>query len=162
MFAGADALMIVLRLFHIIGGVLWVGSAFLFVAVIGPSAAEVGPSAGPLLTVAVKKRKVSKMIVGFGMSTVTAGWLMWLRDLHDYGWHLGDWVFHSGGFGLALTLGGILGTIAFYEGYFGVGKNVERLVDLGGEMAASGGPPSPELLAQMGKIQDELKTHGQR
>ena len=30
----ADGLMIVLRLFHIIGGVLWVGSAFLFVAAV--------------------------------------------------------------------------------------------------------------------------------
>jgi hypothetical protein len=158
----ADALMIVLRLFHIVGGVLWVGSAFLFVAVIGPSAAEVGPSAGPLLTVAVKKRKVHKLIVWFGMSTVTAGWLMWLKDLHDYSdWHLGTWVFHTSGFGLALTLGGILATIALFEGYYGVGKNVVRLVDVGGEMAMSAGPPAPELVAQMGKLQDELKKHGQ-
>src|SRR5436305_1846259 len=95
----ADAVMIVLRLFHIIGGVLWVGSAFLFVAIIGPSVAEVGPAAGPLLTVVVKKRKVVQLITRLGMATVTAGWLMWLKDLHDYRWHLGTWVFHTSGFG---------------------------------------------------------------
>ena len=153
--------MIVLRFFHIVGGALWVGSAFLFVAVIGPSAAEVGPSAGPLLQVAVKKRKVATQITIFATATVVAGWLMWLKDLRDYDWNVSDWVFHSGGFGLAITLGAIMATIACYEGYFHVGKGVEELVDLGAEMAAAEGPPPPEKLARMQSIQESLKKHGQ-
>ena len=95
MVASVDVVMIVLRFFHIVGGTLWVGSAFLFVAVIGPSAAEVGPSAGPLLEVAVKKRKVAKMITGFATATVLAGWLMWLKNLRGYDWNVSNWVFHS-------------------------------------------------------------------
>jgi len=161
MIASADVVMIVLRFFHIVGGALWVGSAFLFVAVIGPSAAEVGPSAGPLLHVAVKKRKVATQITIFGASTVIAGWLMWLKNLKDYDWNVSNWVFHSGGFGLAITLGGIMATIAFYEGYFHVGRGVEELVDLGSEIAEAGGPPPPEKLAKMRSIQDSLKKHGQ-
>jgi hypothetical protein len=159
--ASADIVMIVLRFFHIVGGALWVGSAFLFVAVIGPSAAEVGPSAGPLLQVAVKKRKVATQITIFATATVVAGWLMWLKDLRDYDWNVSDWVFHSGGFGLAITLGAIMATIAYYEGYFHVGKGVEELVDLGAEMAAAEGPPPPEKLARMQSIQESLKKHGQ-
>jgi hypothetical protein len=159
--ASVDVVMIVLRFFHIVGGSLWVGSAFLFVAVIGPSAAEVGPSAGPLLEVAVKKRKVAKLITMFATSAVLAGWLMWLKDLRDYNWNVSDWVFHSGGFGLALTLGGILASIAWYEGYVHVGRGVEELVDLGSEMAAAGGPPAPEKVARMQSIQESLKKHGQ-
>jgi hypothetical protein len=58
--------MIVFRFLHIVAGVLWVGSAFLFVGFIGPSAAEVGPAAGPLLHAAVKERKVAKVITGWG------------------------------------------------------------------------------------------------
>jgi hypothetical protein len=46
--------MIVFRLLHIVSGSLWVGATFLFVGFIGPSAAEVGPSAGPVLHAAVK------------------------------------------------------------------------------------------------------------
>src|SRR6185295_14268902 len=38
-----------------------------------PSAAEVGPSAGPILHAAVKKRKVPKVITGLGITTVVAG-----------------------------------------------------------------------------------------
>ncbi len=48
-----DPLMVVLRFFHIVGGALWIGSAFLFVAFIGPSAAEVAPTSGPFLSAAV-------------------------------------------------------------------------------------------------------------
>jgi uncharacterized membrane protein len=156
----ASVFMIVFRLLHIVAGVLWVGSAFLFVGFIGPSAAEVGPSAGPLLTAAVKKRKVAKVITYLGMTTVTAGWIMWLKDLRDMGWSLGDWVTST--FGLVLTIGAALATLAFFEGYLGVGRNVERMVDLGGEIAASGGPPTPEQGAEMARIQGHLKTHGQR
>jgi hypothetical protein len=47
------------RLVHIVSGSLWVGSTFLFVGFVGPSAAEVGPSAGPVLHVAVKKRRMN-------------------------------------------------------------------------------------------------------
>jgi hypothetical protein len=152
--------MIVLRFFHIVGGALWVGSAFLFVAVIGPSAAEVGPSAGPIMEVAVKKRKVAKQITLFATSAVVAGWLMWLKNLRDYDWNVSNWVFHSNGFGLAITLGGIMASIAWYEGLFHVGKGVEELVDVGGEIAASDGPPPPEKLARMQQIQASLQKHG--
>jgi hypothetical protein len=88
--------------------VLWVGSAFLFVAFIGPSAAEVGPSAGPLLTDAVKKRKVANVISGLGMTTAAAGWVMWFRDMGLYD-SLGDSL--TPHFGFVLTIGGVLATI---------------------------------------------------
>jgi hypothetical protein len=149
--------MIVLRLLHIVSGVLWVGSAFLFVGFIGPSAAEVGPSAGPLLHAAVKKRRVAKVITGLGAVTVLAGWIMWFRDMNQFG-SLGDWL--SSNFGLGLTVGAVLATIAFFEGAIGVGRNVERLVDLGDEVAASGGPPSTEQQTQLGRIGAELERWG--
>lgn len=153
--------MIVLRFFHIVGGALWVGSAFLFVAVIGPAAADVGPAAGPLMEAAVKKYKVAKRITIFATSAVVAGWLMWLRDLRDYAnWNVSNWVFHSAGFGLALTIGGILASIAWYEGLFHVGKGVEELVDVGHEIAASEGPPPPEKIARVQEIQQSLMVHG--
>jgi uncharacterized membrane protein len=136
-----SAFFLVFRFFHIVAGVLWVGSAFLFVGFIGPSAAEVGPAAGPLLTVVVKKRKVAKVINGLGGVTVLAGWVLWLKNMTLYN-SLGDWV--STRFGLVLTIGGVLATISAFVGSIGVGRNVERLVDAGNEVAASGGPPTPE------------------
>jgi uncharacterized membrane protein len=153
----ADPFMIVFRSFHILAGVLWVGSAFLFVGFIGPSAAEVGPSAGPLLTAAVKKRKAAKVITVLGVVNVIAGWILWLKNMSQYP-SLGDWVTSS--FGLVLTIGGVLATISVFVGAIGVGRNVERAVDLGGEIAAAGGPPTPEQQSRMDQLGRALERHG--
>jgi hypothetical protein len=149
--------MIVFRFFHIVAGVLWVGSAFLFVGFIGPSAAEVGPSAGPLLTAAVKKRKVAKVITALGGTTVLAGWILWFHDMGAYG-GLHEWT--TSAFGIGITIGAVLATFAAFEGAMNVGRNVERLVDLGQEAAAAGGPPSPELQSRMATIGHHLEMHG--
>jgi hypothetical protein len=152
----AEPFMLVFRLLHILAGVLWVGSSFLFVAIIGPSAAEVGPSAGPLLEAAVKKRKAAKVVTWFGIVAVIAGWVLWLRYASQA--TLGDWVTSS--FGLVLTIGGVLATIAAIVGYSGVGRNVERMVDLSGEVASLPGPPTPEQQAELDRLGGALERHG--
>jgi uncharacterized membrane protein len=149
---------LIFRFFHIVSGVLWVGSAFLFVAFIGPSAAEVGPSAGPLLSAVVKKRKAAKIITGLAFTTVLAGWILWLKDLSLYD-SLGDWL--STRFGIVLTIGGVLATASAFVGWFGVARPVEEMVDLGDRIAASGGPPTPEQQARMEEIGAGLTRHGQ-
>jgi uncharacterized membrane protein len=153
----AEPFMLVFRFLHILAGVLWVGSSFLFVGFIGPSANEVGPSAGPLLTAAVKKRKVAKVITALGGVSVLAGWILWLKNMSLYP-SFGDWV--SSSFGLVLTIGGVLATISAFVGAIGVGRGVERLVDLGGEIAASGGPPTPEQQARVDRLSSSLERHG--
>lgn len=151
----ADPFMLVFRFLHIVAGALWVGSAFLFSGFIGPSAAEVGPSAGPLLSALVKKRKLPKIIVGLSGITVLAGWILWLRDLDRYG-SFGDWIGSS--FGLAITIGAVLATTAFFIGMLVISKNVTRLVELGETMAAAGTPPTPEQGAEMSRVQSTLET----
>ncbi len=153
----ASTVMLVLRFLHIVAGTLWVGSAFLFVGFIGPSAAEVGPSAGPLLSAAVKKRKVAKVITVLGLTTVIAGWIMWLRDLDSAG-SLSNWL--DSRFGLVLTIGALLATGAFFMGYFGVGRNVERMVDLGDAIREGGQPPTEQQMAEMGRLGSLLEKHG--
>ena len=66
----------------------------------------------------------------------------------------------STNFGLALTIGGILATVAAIEGSFAVGRNVERLVDLSDEVAASGGPPSPEQQSQIQRLGAKIEKFG--
>lgn len=154
---GVSVFYIVFRVLHILAGVLWVGSAFLFVGFIGPSAVEVGPSAGPLLSVAVHKRKVVKVINLLGGTTVAAGWILWIKDLTVVG-SFGDWI--TSRFGLVLTIGAVLATTAMFVGSIGVGRNVERLVGVSDTVAASGGPPSAEQSAEIGRLQGELERHG--
>jgi uncharacterized membrane protein len=153
----AEPFMIVFRFLHILAGVLWVGSSFLFVGFIGPSSAEAGPSALPVLNAAVKKRKVAKVITGLSGVTVLAGWILWLKNM-SLSPSLGDWVTSS--FGLVLTIGGVLATISAFVGAIGVGRGVERLVDLSNEVAASGGPPTPEQQSRLDRLSSSLERHG--
>lgn len=127
----ASTFMIVFRFLHIVAGALWVGSAFLFVGFIGPSAVEVGPSSGPLLRTAVKKRRVVTVIDWLGVTTVVAGWVLWIKHANDFG-AVADWV--GTRFGLGITIGAVIATATFIVGFFGVGRNVDRLVELGEEV----------------------------
>ena len=88
-----------------------------------------------------KRCDAAKVITVLGAVNVTAGWILWLKNMSLYP-SLGDWVTSS--FGLVLTIGGVLATISAFVGAIGVGMNVERAVDLGNEIASSGGPPTPE------------------
>jgi hypothetical protein len=98
-----------------------------------------------------------KVIVSLGGVTVVAGWIMWIGRMNDYG-GIGDWVGTT--FGLVLTIGAVLATIAFFVGWLGIGRNVERLVALGDQIAAGGGPPTDEQGAEMGRIQKALEVSG--
>jgi len=148
--------MLVLRFFHVVAGALWFGSAFLFAGFVGPTAAELGPKAGPVMSGLVKKRRATKVIAGLAITTVAVGWALWLKNAVAYP-SVVDWVTSS--FGLVLTIGGVLATVAAYFGITGIGNNVEKLVEIGDEVAASGGPPTPEQGAQMAHLGAEIQKH---
>jgi hypothetical protein len=61
---------------------------------------------------------------------------------------------------LVLTIGAVLATIAAFLGALGVGRNVERLVDMSDTVAASGGPPTPEQQARIEHLGGEIEKHG--
>jgi uncharacterized membrane protein len=151
--------MLVFRFLHILAGILWVGSAFTFLLFVGPSAAEAGPAAGPVLRGIVEKRRFPKVITGIAITTVLAGWILWIRNglvVTSFG----DWV--TSRVGLVFTIGGVLATVAMLGGVIGIGPNVERLQKLGAEVAAGGGPPSPQQAAELERVQAALKRNGQR
>jgi hypothetical protein len=54
----------------------------------------------------------------------------------------------------------VLATISAFVGSIGVGKNVERAVELGWEIAASGGPRTPEQQSRLDKLGKKLERHG--
>jgi hypothetical protein len=106
----------------------------------------------------VVKRRVAKVISGAGMMTLFGGTLVYWHDDQTLGHSsLGDWV--GTPFGLGLTIGAVVAIAAFSFGYFGVGQNVERLVEVGGQLARSEGPPAPELVERFHHLQAEIKRH---
>jgi hypothetical protein len=86
--------------------------------------------------------------------TVVAGWVLWFGDMNLVGF--GDWIGSS--FGIVLTIGGLAAAGAFFAGLIGVPPNLKRLAEIGNEVEASGGPPSPEQQAEMSSIQGRMRT----
>ena len=151
-----DPLMIVLRTFHIVAGALWFGSAFLFAGFFGPASAETAPSSGPIMSNVVKKRRIATVIAVLAITTVIVGWTLWLKNALSYP-SIGDWL--TSPFGFVLTIGGIAATAAAYFGITGIGNNVERVVEIGDQIAASGGPPSAEQAQRLAHLGAEIQKH---
>ncbi len=147
--------MIVFRILHIAAGVAWAGSVFLFVVLIQPSAAAIGPAAGPFMMQLLGKRKLVSWLLSLAGTTIVAGLFLYWKDWHDYG-GLGDFV--SSRFGLALTLGAGAAIAAFLIGLLGTKPNVARLLDLAARAAASEGGPPPEVAQESPKVQARLKV----
>jgi hypothetical protein len=149
--------MLVFRVLHIVGGVLWVGSTFLFSAFIGRAAAAVGPAAGPMLHELVVEQKVTKVITGISLVTVAAGGFVYWHDLQIAG-SLAD--FLGTDFGLALTIGAVLGITAMFWGIFQVGAKVEQMVAFAGSALTADGPPPPEMVTEMDRRGAQLRANG--
>ena len=151
----ASTFMLVFRIVHIVSGVFWAGSAALFALFIGPAASDVGPQAGPLMANLVRKRHLVTVITTTAALTVIGGLVVYWHDWHEFA-SFGDWI--GSRFGRVLTIGGVAAIAAFFEGWHGVGRGVERLVDLGEEIASAEGPPAPERLAAFQEQQERIKT----
>lgn len=147
--------MVVLRIVHIVAGVFWVGSVFLFVTFIQPSAAAIAPAGAPFMTELLGKRRLVDRIIGLAVVTIAAGLVLYWHD-----WHLlpsfGDWI--SSRFGATLTVGMLAAISALAIGLAVTRPNLMRFLALGRQVAESGAPPTPEVGAEMGAIQSRLKT----
>ncbi|HEX6844370.1 MAG TPA: hypothetical protein VF235_04560 [Actinomycetota bacterium] len=152
-----DWVSVVLRVLHIGGGILWVGGVATFVLFVQPSAGAVGPAAGPLMRELLGARKLVDKFLMFAGVTILAGLVLYVDRWIDAG-SFADWV--GSGYGLGLTIGMLAALVAVSFGAFGSRPLVGRLLSLQGEIAASGGPPTPEQQQTIGAIQGKLKVYG--
>jgi uncharacterized membrane protein len=141
--------MLIFRIVHIGSAVVWVGMVTFIAVFLSPTAAKLGPAASPVMRELVEGRKVTRFIQSVAGTTVLAGLFMYWRDWHTYG-TLGN--FLSSAFGLSLTVGAVGAISAFVIGNLFVANNVEKIVALGGKIAAGGGPPAPELIAETQRL----------
>jgi uncharacterized membrane protein len=149
--------MIVFRFLHILGGVIWVGSTFLLTVFIGPSAAELGPAAGPILHKLVVERRVTQVITSVAIVTVTAGLFVYWHDMEIAG-GLGDFV--GTNFGLVLTIGALFGIAAAIWGSTKVGAKIEQMVHYADGAMPAEGPPPADVVAELDRRGAQLKMNG--
>lgn len=147
-----DAYMVVLRIVHISTGVIWVGSLFVVVVFVQPSAAALGPTGAPFMSELRRRRFVDVVFID-ALFTVLAGAFLYWHDWRTYP-SFGDWIGSS--FGVTLTVGALLAISALGVAASVTRPTIVRLVGLGTQVARLGGTASPELASQIGGLQRRL------
>jgi hypothetical protein len=146
-----DLYVVVLRLLHIVFGVLWVGFACFVPFILLPSLMDAGPAAGPVMGV-MQRRGLPKIMSAFAGITILAGILLLWRV--------------SGGFrpeymgshmGIALSTGALAALIAFAIGMMLVKPAMTRAGILSeGLASATSDADRAALMATIGA----LRTRG--
>ena len=147
-----DTSLVILRLVHIVTGVIWVGSLFVVVVFVQPSAAALGPAGAPFMS-ELRRRRFVDVVFIVALFTVLAGSFLYWRDWHAYP-SFGDWIDSS--FGASLTVGGLLAIAGVGVAAAVTRPTIKRLVALGRQVAESDGPPTPVTAARIGALQHRL------
>jgi len=107
-----DAVIIALRIVHIVLGVFWVGTIFFVVTFLAPSVQALGPQGAPLMQQLLQRRYFDVLPVVAGL-TIVSGLLLYWRDSAGF---TGDWMGTRAG--MALGTGGVLAIAGFTIGMF--------------------------------------------
>lgn len=142
-----------LRVVHVFGAALWVGAAVLYLFYIGPSVKATAPGGMQFLQYFIARKKYPQYMGIIATLTVLSGAVLYWRD---FGGSLSTVL--SSGFGLGITIGTVASIIVYILGMVAISPRGERLGVLGGQIQASGGPPTPEQVAEMQKLEKELHT----
>lgn len=146
-----DTYMIMLRIIHIFAGVLWVGSAVFFLFFVGPTAKAIGPGGQQFMQHFVTRKRYPQYMAVVSTLTIVSGILLFVKV--SGGLQIG-WL--KTGAGLTLTVGSVIGVLVTPIGLLGISPRAQRLGALSQNIATAGGPPSPEQLGEIQRLDQEM------
>jgi uncharacterized membrane protein len=132
-------LLILIRLIHVIAGILWAGTAVFYLFFIKPSVKSIGPAGPQFMQNLSQRRRLPVFMMGSSLLTVIAGGvLFWFSS----GGFNAAWL--KSGPGIGFTVGSIAAMIAFFVGSVVIGPTSGKMGELGQQIAATGKGPTPE------------------
>ena len=144
-----NGLMIVLRLVHVVAGVLWVGTALLNTFFLGPTVAATGEVGQKFMAHLVAQAHLRARITLASYLTVFAGASLYWIDSRAF---TSAW--QASGPGLGFGIGGLAGLVGFGFGQL-VSKHATLLAKLAGQLH---GAPSPEQAATMRQASSKMTS----
>jgi uncharacterized membrane protein len=134
-----------LRIIHIVGGVVWVGGTLIMTFFVGPTVGATGESGQKFVAHLMNNLKFSNRMAAASGLTILAGFLLYFR---------GGTALMESNFGIGLGIGALFGLIGFVSGMM-IGRTIKAMAQLGAQMQ---GKPSPDQLAQMQALQKRQMT----
>jgi len=145
---------IVLRFVHVVASVCWAGGGFVTFLFIEPTAKDLKPAGMQFLQHMAGKRRFNMFMVINSTLTVLSGALLLL---HATSGNLAAYM--STGPGLGFALGSLAGIVVYFVGMFGIGMPTGKLSQIGEAIQIAGGPPTPEQLAEMQKLDKTISFY---
>lgn len=136
---------------HILFGVVWAGGAISAGLFFIPSVDDAGPAGGPVVA-GLMRRKYPITLTVSGLLVVLSGARMFMIRFSPAWLHTPE--------GIVLSLGALLGLGALGLGLFVQKPTAQRLGTLGGQIAASGAPPTPAQAAEMKALRERMTRIG--
>lgn len=151
-----DILMTVLRLIHIGSGIFWVGATFFTEGFLMPVIGAAGPEGGRLMQRLMTQSRFPVAISVTPILTMLTGIIMYILDIREFGGL--SWL--SVREGLLFTIGGLAGLLTLIPVFALLRPAGDKLMELGQQVAAAGGPPSPALQAELASWQEKRAMGG--
>lgn len=148
----SNLLMVVLRLIHIICGAFWVGGALTVAFFVLPAQRAIGQPGMLFVRQLMMGQKFRTFMIGAAVLTILSGLTMYIR----YAMAGGGWM--QSDTGMILGVGAVAAIIAAGIGTGYTGKIGQKMLELGGAIQASGGPPSDTQKAEMGALQGKMQS----
>jgi len=147
------ALIIILRLVHIFGGVAWAGASFFVGGVISPMV-QSDESARPFMQKLNTRSKFYPYMALMATLTLLSGLILY--------WMLSGFRadFITSGRGLTLTIGSLAGLIAWIMGMTNQQPTGKRMKALVAQIESSDGPPQPAQIEEMKSLAEKLSRDG--
>jgi uncharacterized membrane protein len=149
-----DAYMTVLRIIHIFAGVFWVGSTFMLAGYVVPAVEAAGDAGRAFMTQFSLKTGFSPAMGAAGILSMLSGMLMYERI---FGFRTEAF---SSGYGIGITIGAVAGILALIFGFVFQFYSIRKMKAINQEVEASGGPPSPEQLGELGHHAERVALGG--
>lgn len=147
----SHAVILLLRSAHILSGGLWVGVAVFNAAYLFPAVVASGASGGQVMRVIARDRRLPVFIRWVMNTAIFTGAGLYGWTSNGFQW---EWILSRTG--LAFTFGAVLAIVTAALTDSVTIPTVRRLGQLGEELAASGEPKPPQLLAEQQAAQRKL------
>lgn len=148
----STALLIILRLIHVVAGACWVGAVVVVARKVFPSVLAAGPAGGAVMGQLAGVRKLPLFLIHLMSATILSGILLYVRNGMVSN---GEW-YRS----MPARIYGMGAVFAIITAILGVTINsptAKKIGALAGTIAASGGPPSAEQVTEMSRLNDKLQ-----
>lgn len=143
------AVVIVLRLLHIVTGVFWAGGAALVGFFLLPTVRATGPIGGQFAGQLIRRTRVADWLAGAGVVTILSGILLYWDFYAGIAWD-------SLNSAVVLGIGGAIAIFVLILGLIISRPTAARMGQIGAAIQSQGTPPTPAQATEQSQLLNRL------